>query len=61
VPSKQISEAARMLSAKRKTFAGGRPLQLSPCKYCGVPMGTRALRAHQPYCPQKPAKASRTA
>jgi len=55
MPSKKaISEAARLLSAKRKTFSGGDSTKLAPCRYCGEQMGARARRAHQPHCPQHP-------
>ncbi|MGD0445617.1 MAG: hypothetical protein ABSA39_16910 [Edaphobacter sp.] len=52
---KQISEAARALAAKRKTFAGGRPPILQPCPWCRVKFSATELRAHRPRCPQKAA------
>lgn len=54
--AKAISEAARALSLRRKTFAGGRPAKLSPCPHCKVPFGAVALREHKPRCPKKPAR-----
>jgi len=55
---KSISEAARALSARRKTFSGGDSTKLGPCRHCGELFGARARRAHEPRCPQKPVRRS---
>lgn len=51
---KAISEAARALAARRKTYSGGDTTKLAPCRHCGQPMGARVRRAHEPRCPQNP-------
>lgn len=52
--AKIISEAARALAAKRKTFAGGAPTVLRPCPYCTQLLGARGLRIHKPNCDKNP-------
>jgi hypothetical protein len=29
---------------------------LAPCRWCGQEMGARDRRAHEPHCPQRPAR-----
>jgi hypothetical protein len=51
---KLVSDAARALAAKRKTFSGGDRTVLAPCRHCGKPFGARARREHEPRCSKNP-------
>lgn len=52
--AKAVSQAARAMSAQRKTHAGGAPSVLAPCQHCGTQLGARLRRAHEPKCPKNP-------
>ena len=54
------SEAARLLQARRKRRAGGRPKVLTPCPWCAKGFGVAELRGHLPRCPKKRAKRERS-
>jgi hypothetical protein len=48
------SECARRNSLKRETFAGGRPIKLSPCPHCKKQFSARDLLAHKGGCYKNP-------
>ena len=42
-------EYMRRINARRKR-AGGRPVVLTPCKFCGQEFGFNDMRVHVPQC-----------
>lgn len=47
------AQARQVLGQLMKFMGGGRKAIIEPCRYCGIMLGVRERRYHEPSCPKR--------